>query len=357
MKTIPHCRLFVGESEARAAAAVVRSRQLAQGPQVGLLEQELGEYCGHRHGVAVSSGTAALYCALRSLGVGRGHAVVIPAYVCTALLNAVTATGARPVLADVDPDTGNMGPGEAKAVMRRNVKAVIVPHLFGFPAPAGEIERETGVPVIEDCAQCVGAAIGGAPVGSLTAISVFSFYATKMLAAGEGGMIATSSTALARAAADIRDYDKRDNYRERFNFKLSDIHAAIAREQVRKIDVMVRRRRAIAAAYYSGLEDCGRKVRLPVKIESVEPVFYRFVVRIGNGAGRVVAAMHAASVGCARPVFKPLYRYLGEKSLPGTETMFRTAVSLPLYPDLTAEEIRRVVRAFRRVCQSAARKE
>ncbi len=347
MKTIPHSKPFVGTTEARAAARVISSGQLSQGPQVSLLEKELSTYVGHHYGVAVSSGTAALFCALRALGVGTGDEVVVPTYVCTALLNAVCFCGATPVLADVDPCTGNMGPENVRAVLGRKVKAVVVAHMFGCPAPAAEIER-LGIAVIEDCAQCVGATAGGRRVGGMTSASIFSFYSTKVLGAGEGGMVATSDRTIAQRVRDMREYDNRDSYSVRFNLKLSDIHAAVAREQLKKIAAIVRLRRSIAEVYDKAFAPLLGEEALPPRPAGSAPMYYRYVVRAGKRRAAIAAALKRAGVECARPVYKPLHRYLGEEGFSGAERIYREAHSIPIYPGLTRRDVGRVVRALRR---------
>lgn len=334
---IPHSRPFVGHAEKQALSRVVDSGQLAQGGEVEGLENELARAVNRRFGVAVSSGTAALYLALRALGVGRGHRVVIPSYVCTALLNAVYQAGAEPVLADVDPATGNLTVDTVKKVLRRGTRAVIVPHLFGAPADAGAVEQ-LGVPVIEDCAQCLGTRKGRRKVGGLTTVSVFSFYATKLIAAGEGGMIATNDRSLASKAGEMRAYDKRDTYTHGFNYKLSDLHASVARVQLRRLATMVEKRRAVARRYAGFLED-NVHVLAPAPERSTTSVFYRYVVRVKAGVDGLVEGMAHAGAECARPVYRPLHRYLGQKGFAGTEEIHRTALSLPVYPGLTMKAV------------------
>jgi dTDP-4-amino-4,6-dideoxygalactose transaminase len=294
----------------------------------------------------MSSGTAALFCALKALGIGKGDGVMIPVYVCTALLHAVNASGASPVLADVDPVSGNITALTARKAMRRTVRAVIVPHMFGFPAPAREIGLQLGVPVIEDCAQCVGGSIDGRRVGALTAVSVFSFYATKMLAAGEGGLAATSDSRIARRMRDIIEYDKREDFRPRFNFRMSDMTAAVARVQLSRIETVIKRRRAIAALYTRELGDMpGVRVPRPSCAET-DPVYFRYIIRTGMRPDLVISTMSRKAVACSRPVYKPLHRYLGQKGFPGADSLFRTAVSLPIYPGLSQSDAKRVIQAL-----------
>jgi dTDP-4-amino-4,6-dideoxygalactose transaminase len=347
-RIIPHSQPYIGQEEQKAAARVLASGQLAMGAEVGMLERELSRAVRQRHGVGVSSGTAALYLSLRALDVRPGHAVIIPSYVCTALLNVVSLAGAQPVLCDVDPKTGVMSRAYAQKVMGRNVRAIIVPHMFGFPADVADI-ASLGVPVIEDCAQCVDGEINGRIAGSMGTISVFSFYATKMIAAGEGGMAATSDEKLAQRMRDLREYDNRETWSPSFNFKLSDVHAAIARVQLHKLPDMISRRQAIARRYSELIRRAGAPVEAPSEIPSVSQCWYRYVVRTIFPAEKMLEWMNGRGVACRRPVFRPLHRYLNLHGFPGTEEMYTRAVSLPIYPGLTESDehyIRGALAAF-----------
>jgi dTDP-4-amino-4,6-dideoxygalactose transaminase len=341
MKKIPHSRPLIGAPEMAAVRRVLTSRHLAAGPEVALLEQELSSVAGHTHGIAVSSGTAALYLSLRALGVKRGDRVLIPSYVCTALLNAVAMCDASPVAADVDATTGAMTVETARTALCARVKAIVVPHLFGFPADVAGI-AQLGVPIVEDCAQCVGTA----RVGGLSHISVFSFYATKLLAAGEGGMVATSDRRLAETVRTLHEYDKREVFSPSFNFKLSDLHAAVARAQVARLPKTIAARRALAKEYCSALAGVSG-VRLPSDDVKTSSVFYRFVVRVNRSPDAVAEAMARSGVECGRPVYKPLHRYLRLPGFPGATRMHRNALSLPIFPELAPEQVRAVAGALR----------
>jgi dTDP-4-amino-4,6-dideoxygalactose transaminase len=323
------------------------------GGEVLALEQELASAAGQRYGIAVASGSAALYLALRALDIGRDCRVVVPSYVCTALLNAVTLCGARPVLCDVDPATGLMRVDDVRKVLTPQVRAVIVPHLFGRPAPAAEI-RALGIPVIEDCAQCFGTTVAGVRVGSLGDIAVFSFYATKLISAGEGGMVATSDRTLADRLRSLRDYDNVNTWEPSLNFKLSDLHAAVARVQLRKLDAMIARRRRIAQRYLEGFSG-SRLLDLTPSSSSQEHVFFRFVALVGRRAGEFAAAVRECGVHCARPVFKPLHHYIEVGSLPGTDAIYDSAVSIPLYPALSDHDVEKVVACVCRVADCFSR--
>jgi perosamine synthetase len=341
MNFIPHSRPFVGQDEITAVSRVIVSRQLAEGHQTASLEKEIAARAGHRYGVAVSSGTAALYCTLKALGIGPGCDVVIPSYVCTALLNAVLFANSRPVLSDVDPETGMMTSASIKKVLTKKTRAVIVPHLFGFPAPIREIIK-LGIPVIEDCAQCAGISIEGAPIGSFGVATVFSFYATKLIAAGEGGAVATSDRKIADAIYDIKEYDKQEKHAARFNFKLSDVHAAIARVQIKKLDAMIHARRNIAKIFDRAFADLAPALIIP-KSSSVPSAYFRYVLRVPSSKANLEKYLTRSGVGCGSPVYRPLHNYLRKSGFPGTEEFHRSALSIPVYPGLPVRDINKII--------------
>jgi len=288
--------------------------------------------------VATSSGTAALHLALLALGVGPGDEVVIPGYVCTAVLNAVHYVRAKPVLADVDDRTGNIRPDEIRCRLSRQTRAVVVPHMLGCPADVRGC-RELGTPVIEDCAQALGATIDGRPVGAFGDIAIFSFYATKVITTGQGGMAIARSAAIVNAMRDLRDYDERDDYRLRHNYGMSDLAAALGRRQLARLDGFIARRRCLAERYAQSLSG------LPVGLPSLGDgaIHYRFAVQTSDPARRA-EALGAAGVQAKRPVYAPLTAYVGG-ALPGTERVFGSFLSLPLYPDLSDAEADRVISA------------
>ena len=343
---VPHSRPTLGEEEARAVHDVVLSGQVAQGPQVARFEEELADYVGVGHGVAVSSGTSALALALRALGVGEGDEVAIPSYVCSSLVHAVRFVGASPLVVDVDPETGNLDPDDLGRRLGGRTKAVILVHMFGFPADLEEVGR-FGIPVIEDCAMALGARYRGRPVGGFGRASVFSFYATKMLATGEGGMVLTDDPDLAEAVRDLREYDMKEDVAPRFNFKMTDIQAVLGRVQLRRLDSFLVRRREIASLYDSAFGDL--EAELPPRTEDAEPSYYRYVLRVRSYPEEVVKALRARRIGAARPVFRPVHRYLGLDGFPGTEEMYGRAVSVPIYPSLGDGEVDRVKEAVKEV--------
>jgi dTDP-4-amino-4,6-dideoxygalactose transaminase len=337
---IPHSRPTLGEEEAQVAAAAVASGQIAEGPEVEAFEREVGRFLGVEHAVGVSSGTAALYLALSAMGVGPGDEVVVPSFVCSALLNAVAAAGAAAVVADIDPATFNIDPGDAARRLTPRTKAIVVPHMFGLPA---DIDRLAafGVPLIEDCAQAIGAEHQGRAVGSIGQTAIFSFYATKVMATGEGGMVVTRSASLAESVRDFKTYDKKQDHRRRFNFKMTDIQAAVGRVQLRRLTGFIRRRHEIAERLRAELQG------LPVRLPRQDPgrIYFRFVIDSVVDAADFVCRAHARGIGCELPVHPPLHRLLGIEGFSRAENAWKHAVSLPIYPLLTDEETGRILEA------------
>jgi len=330
---IAHSRPTLDAAEERAAVRVLRSGMLGGGPEVASFEREFERFVGRGRAVAVHTGSAALHLALLGLGVGPGDRVILPTYTCAAVLNAVHYTGAEPVLADVDPATCNLDPDDVKRRLRAGTKAIIAPHMMGRPAPIKQL-RALGVPVVEDCAMALGAG-----VGREGEVSVYSFYATKMMATGHGGAVVARDKSIVRRIADLVDYDGREDYKVRHNYRMSALAAALGRVQLAKVADFVKRRRRIADYYYGTLE-----------LGELPPghVFYRLVLRTGP-VERFVRFMASRGIDCKRPVYRPLHRYLAPASgeYPGAEELHRHWASIPIYPSLRRDEMERVALAVR----------
>jgi dTDP-4-amino-4,6-dideoxygalactose transaminase len=338
---IPHSRPAIGVEDFAAIAGVMRSGCLAQGEQVRQFEEGVAACVGRRGGVATSSGTAALHLALLALGAGAGDEVILPSYTCVALLHAVRYVGATPRLVDIEPDGYNVSVHDARRHLSPHTKAVIVPHMFGMPADLKPLAG-LGVPIIEDCAQALGATYRGQPVGRFGTISICSFYATKVITTGEGGMLLSDSELLLRRARDLRDYDGRAVDATRFNYKMTDLQAALGNSQLRRLPSFLARRGNLACQYAAGLRDL--PVRLPVMKPGRTHIFYRYVVGVDD-ASRLAHRLGRRGIQCKAPVFTPLHRCLGQEGFAQTDSAMRTALSIPLYPALTDEEAGAIVRA------------
>ncbi len=339
---IPHSRPTLSEADAQAVARVVLSGKIAQGEQVEAFERELATVVGQPGAVAVSSGTAALHLALLALGVGPGAEVVIPSYVCDALHHAVSATRATPVLADAEPATLSLDPDDVKRRLTARTKAIILPHAFGLAAGV-EAFLAMGVAVIEDCAQAIGALDGGRPVGSRGALAVFSFYATKMLTTGEGGMVAGGDPTVLDRVRDLREYDERADLPPRFNYKLTDLGAALGRSQLTRLGEFIQRRRAIAETYRQRLARAS--CRLPLDAAGGRHVYHRFVIGVEPPLDPLIKRVEQRGVQCRRPVFRPLHRALGREGYPQADGLWDRSVSIPCYPSLTEADAEGVVEA------------
>ncbi len=350
-KFIPHSRPTLGEAEIHAAGEAIRSGQVGEGPCVAEFEAGTADYLGRSGAVAVSSGLAALHLALLAIGVGPGDAVVVPSYNCAALAQAVHHCGAEVLLCDVDPVTGNPTP-ETVGPVAGEARAVVVTHLFGAPAEAKAI-TDLGSAVVEDLAQGLGARREEGMAGRFGRAAVCSFYATKLITAGgEGGMILSDDEEVIAFARDRRSYDGKNDLRPRWNYKLTEVQAAIGLAQLRRFEDFIERRRAIARRYDNRL--AGTSLKLPLEPREGRHVYHRYVVGLpdswiekhGNEAPNEAArALHAKGVGASRPINKPLHQLMGQKPLPGTEAAWARHLSLPIYPTLKEEEADAVAEA------------
>ena len=339
---IAHSQPTLGADDARAVARVVASGQLAQGPEVAAFELELAPCFGTAATACVASGSAALELALRVLDVGSGHEVVVPTYACDALWHAVTRTGATPVLADADLETLGLSAADAARRLTPRTRAVVAVHAFGLAADLDGL-LALGVPVVEDCAQALGARVAGRPAGARGRLAVGSFYATKLLTTGEGGAVA-GPAGLVDRVRDLREYDERDDLAPRFNYKLTDLQAALGRSQLARLDAFLARRRAIAARYGRALAGLPG-LRVPAD-PGAGHVWYRFVVRVERPLAPVLERLARRGVAARRPVFRPIHRALGLAGYPEAERLWDECLSLPCYPRLADAEVDAVAAAL-----------
>lgn len=342
---IPHSRPSIGQEEIDAVTAVLRSGQVVQGRHVAAFEEAVAAHVGVRGGIATSSGLAALHLSLLALDVGEGDEVVIPAFVCSALWNAVRFVRAVPVFADIRRETCTIDCRDVKRRLTKKTKAIIVPHMFGLSGDIRELIA-LGVPVIEDCAQSLGSVYEGQKTGSFGALSVFSFYATKVICTGEGGMVAGNNKDLLKKIEDLRDYDEKDDGRVHYNFKMTEMQAAMGLAQLKKLPSFLARRRALARRYSEAL--AAYPVLLPVCPDNRDHIYFRYLIRTQR-AEEIIEAGLRGPVAYRRPVFKPLHHDQGNAALPETDAAFREAVSIPLYPALSDDEAEVILRDLQRL--------
>lgn len=344
MKIILHNKPSINQKEVQAVSRVLKSGWLAQGSQVAAFENELCGYLGFKPGfsLAFSSGTAALFVALISLGVGENDEVIIPSYLCSAVLNAIYLARAKPRLVDVKPDDFNISFKETRKKINKKTRAIIVPHIFGLPADIAPF-LTLKIPVIEDCAQAIGAKLQSKPVGTFGKAAIFSFYASKVIATGYGGMVFSRDKQFLARVKDYREFDCRKRYKPRFNFQLSDIEAALGRVQLRKLPSFLKKREEIARQYYKILPP--DKAWPPANSPNKQANFYRFLVRT-NKPGELKKFLEARGIKTIIPIATDelLHRYLGKSSrhFPVSERVAKTTLSLPVYPGLTSPEIKTI---------------
>jgi len=329
---VPHNRLTYSAEEEDAVLRVVRSGRWTSGVEVTSLEAEICKVAGVPHAVGVGSGLGALRLALHALGIGPGSRVAVPAYSCVALANAILVLGATPVPLDVSHETWVLS---AAAVAKelaagRSLDAAIVVHTFGQPGPVTEIEA-LGVPVIEDCSH----AFGMEPLGRLGRLAILSLHATKLLGAGEGGLVLTIDEALARQIRSARDYADQAPAPWRLNDRMTDITAAIARCQLRRLPWNLARRDELAARYHTRLAGLGCEP----PSRTGRRVWYRYAVSTAEAA-QLIPELQRRGVAAALPVENWCLADppLGEATAPVAARAFRHLLSLPLYPTLTEVE-------------------
>jgi dTDP-4-amino-4,6-dideoxygalactose transaminase len=343
--------------EVRAAIdGVLEQTDFILGRDVRAFEEEFAAYCGAARAVGVDSGTSAIELALRACGIGPGDEVLIPANTFIATALAVSYTGARPVLVDVAPDSCTLGPGQIRRAISTRTKAIVPVHLYGHPAdmdPILDLAHDFGLLVVEDACQAHGACYKGRRVGALGDAAAFSFYPGKNLGAyGDGGMVVTNDPRIADAVELLRNYGQKEKYvhlSQGFNRRLDSVQAAILRVKLRYLDAWNAARAAHARTYRELL--AGIAVVQPTEAEWASAVWHLFVIRTPRRDElRQHLCKQGIDTGIHYPVpihLQPAYRDLGHQrgAFPMTECLSQQILSLPMYAELTNEDIEQVVTA------------
>jgi perosamine synthetase len=353
---IPVARPDIGPEEIAAVTAVLQSGMLAGGARVAELEDRFAAVVGTKHAIAVSNGTVALMCIFEGLGLGPGDEVITVGHTFNATVSAILYTGATPVFVDIEPDTYLIDVDLIEAAITPRTKAICPVHLFGLPADLAAIVAiadRHGLAVVEDACQAHGAQFGGRPVGSF-GHGAFSLYATKNMTTGEGGLITTDDDRLADWIRLYRNQGMRERYHHEilgYNFRLTDIAAAIGLCQLDKLEANTARRRAIAARYSDAFADL--PIARPVTPPDRTHVFHQYTVAVEGDRDGIVADLAAAGVGTGIFYPIPVHRqpYVVERGihadLPITEDAALHTLSLPIFPGLTDADQGVVIEALR----------
>ena len=351
MKIIPVAKPEIGKAERKAVDRVMRSGLLAQGTEVSNFEKEFSKFVEDRECVAVNSGTSALHVALLSLGIGKGDEVIVPSFTFAATANSVALTGAKPVFVDIDPNTFCIDPTLIVEAITPKTKAIQVVHLYGLPAnmPAiMKIAKKYKLLVMEDAAQAHLASIDGKPVGSFGDAAAFSFYPTKNMTSGEGGMIVYKDSAAARLGRLYRNQGMEKRYENEivgFNLRMTDIHASIGRVQLSKL-VEKTQRRQENAAYLS--ENILNSVEVPFFPSGYSHVFHQYTIKVQGD--RDSFANKLTDLGVGSGVYYPIPVHelpaFGKKNkLPNTSLVCKRVLSLPVHPRLSKRDLKKIAAA------------
>ncbi len=353
---------LIGDEEKQAVLEVLDSGMLAQGPRVKAFEEAFAAMCGVKYAIATSSGTTALHVALLAHGIGPEHEVITTPFTFIASANSILFTGAKPVFVDIDPATFNLDPALLEAAITPRTKAIMPVHLFGLLADMDAIQAiadKHGLMIIEDACQSHGAALRGKRAGSF-GTGTFSLYPTKNITSAEGGMVTTNDSRIAENCQVIRQHGMRRRYYHDelgFNFRMTDIHAAIGLAQLQKLERFNAQRRANAQFLSANL----RGVTVPYVPEGYTHVFHQYTIRVGGGR-RDALLEHLKANGIGTGVYYPVpihqqtyyTQALGyNQVLPEAEKAAQEVLSLPIHPALSQDDLNTIVNTINAFMEAA----
>ncbi len=365
MPFIPPAKPIIGEEEVEAVSSVLRSGMVAQGPQVAAFEQEFSEQVVDGvHSVAVNSGTSALHLGLLAAGVGPGDEVIVPSFTFAATANSVAITGATPVFVDIEPNYFCLDPDAAASAITSRTKAIMPVHLYGHPANMDAFEKlasEHELAIFEDAAQAHGASLDGQKVGTFGTFGAFSFYPTKNMTSGEGGMVTSGSEELARRVRVLRNQGMETQYANEMigvNNRMTDINAAIGRTQLRHLEEWTAKRQNNAKFLNENL----RGVIVPPVADGAVHVYHQYTIRVDAAdRARIVEELrdqYQVGSGVYYPIpnhrLVSLAKYAPGLELPETEKAAAEVISLPVHPSLSEADLERIVAAVNAVAGAGA---
>ncbi len=356
---------LLGKAEEEVVLRVIRSGQIAQGKQVEIFEKRFAEVCGVGEAVAVSSGTAALHLALLASGLGPGDEVITTPFSFAATANVILLVGATPVFVDIDPYTYTINPALIENAISTRTRAIIPVHLYGHPCNMKvlvKIAREHHLVIIEDACQAHAAAIDEQPVGSF-GVGCFSFYATKNITTGEGGMVTTNDSAIAERVRMMRSHGQQERYRQIImghNLRMTDMQGALGVVQVEKLEVLTERR--ISNANYLTYHLQGA-LQTPITLPGYRHVFHQYTIRVAGDRNTWIQQLRARGVGTAihypipihqQPFYQEhtnLWRGGNGEQLPVAETAAREVLALPVHPALSEDDLATITREVLQLCK------
>lgn len=341
-ENIPHSMPTIGLEEVIQISSLLNKRDLSGKETTKLFSSEVAKYIGRRYAIPTSSGTNALFLSLKSLEIKPQDEVILPSYICNSVMHAVQNTSAIPVLADINKTDYNISLEDTKKKITKNTKAIIVPHMFGNPVKDITSFLELGIPIIEDAAQSIGAIHNNKKVGTFGNQSVLSFYATKMMTTGLGGMILTDDESTYKKLQDLTKNDQREKWEEGYSLSMGGLNASLGLAQLPKLDSFVSRRKEIASEYLKLIYKDG--IKLPQQNE--ENIFFRFILESEN-ADLLISSLRKRGINAEKPVYKPLHQYfsISNENLPNTTHAQNQAISIPIYPSLTNNQVREIAGA------------
>jgi perosamine synthetase len=350
----------IGKDEIDAVVSVLKTGQIAQGEKVSAFERDFSSYIGLKHGIACSSGTSALVVGLEALGIKPGDEVITTPFTFIATSNSVIHSGAKPVFADIDERTFNIDPVNIESGITDKTKAVLVVHLYGNPCNMDEIRGicdRYDLLLIEDCAQAHGAEYKSKKVGTFGDLSMFSFYATKNMVTGEGGMILTDNDAVAekcRVLVNQGQVGKYEHVMIGYNDRMTNIEAAIGLQQLRKLGAMNRKREENAALLSERLKGVSW-LETPYVSKNAKPVWHQYTVKVSGGfRDRMLEHLNRRGIGARvyypKPVYmQPAYQALGYESglCPVAESVSKQVISLPVHPGVRKPDLEKIADVIR----------
>jgi perosamine synthetase len=350
---IPMAKPLMEKEEKEAVLRVMDSGMLAHGPEVEAFEKEFADYCGVKFAASCSSGTSAIHLAIAALGVGPGDEVITTAFSFIASATPILFMGAKPVFVDIDERTFNIDPEKIRNAITERTKAIIPVHLYGQCTDMDRILEVAGdIPVLEDCAQAHGSIYKGRKAGSMGRCGMFSFYPTKNMTTGEGGMVVSDDERLIDKVRMLRNHGqvaRYDHHSVGFNLRMTSIAAAIGREQLKKLDLKNSLRRRNASLLTEGLKDI-IKIVPPFVEEHNYPVFHQYTIKVLSERDKLMKGLNERGIG--NKVFYPttissspaLKEYGGE--FPIAEKCSKQVLSLPVHPLVSEEDAMEIVNAI-----------